>query len=319
MKWCHSRLVPTSPWHHLRHLPVTRLENAAPAVRQSSSRHYFPCSLPRFAGTAGRCREAEPSPGDGEALLGSKRSAHGRCISRIRGKLPLLRRLEILAVFYQIPPARDLFERAPALNEIILTDEECFGESLPIRAPWAQLTLLRANVGFPAMLKILQAAANLEECGLALSDGGRDIGPSPTQLTTLPRLRKLYVEDGRLLGILAAPELRYLFVRKNAGASCHFSAVVALTISGTSPTLVPGLLALNLTLPASPQMFAMIESRCRAGLQSIRIWNDAMTILPKLEALKDGGCDILLNSVIPSDPNMVHPWVYSLLRHEQHH
>ncbi|KAJ7715835.1 hypothetical protein B0H16DRAFT_263173 [Mycena metata] len=131
-------------------------------------------------------------------------------LSGIRGRLPVLKQIEFISCGHGDDPDEcDVLTNTPSLREVILTDIKYNIPSLPISAPWAQITCLRANFGFRYLLKILRASPNLEDCGLSLVEGSSP--PSvPTLLADLPRLRKLCVTDTRLLRCLTTPSLQYL-------------------------------------------------------------------------------------------------------------
>ncbi|KAJ7479495.1 hypothetical protein FB451DRAFT_1395082 [Mycena latifolia] len=107
----------------------------------------------------------------------------------------------------------------PNLREVFLTDTSYAYNSHPIAAPWAQITRFCARLGAAHHLDILRAAPNLLECGLVVLDS--DAEPAPG-IAVLPRLRRLYVDDGRLLPSLSAPKLGYLFLHGDAAPALSF-------------------------------------------------------------------------------------------------
>ncbi|KAJ7181468.1 hypothetical protein C8R43DRAFT_969243 [Mycena crocata] len=137
-----------------------------------------------------------------------------RRLAPIRGRLPLLRRLEFrpdFSYFYHEISISDsnFFAVAPCLRQILLTEEANPLESPTIIAPWAQITRLRAKLPQKRLLEYLQAAPNLVECALAHSGNTSHFPPPVVRLSHLHRLRVLERHD-EVLRLIQTPQLHSL-------------------------------------------------------------------------------------------------------------
>ncbi|KAF8155350.1 hypothetical protein K438DRAFT_1777706 [Mycena galopus ATCC 62051] len=105
-------------------------------------------------------------------------------------------------------PVPDVFRTAPALRHVALTDRE-FSASSPsnINIPWAQITHYRGNCILPRQLEILAAAPALIECAIQTQ---HQYMPDNQDMVLLPHLRRLHVEEPKILNHLEAPLLDIL-------------------------------------------------------------------------------------------------------------
>ncbi|KAJ7890082.1 hypothetical protein B0H14DRAFT_1127891 [Mycena olivaceomarginata] len=149
-----------------------------------------------------------------------------RSLAPIRGRINRLEKLEFVTTGLN---KCDLFAVAPRLREIVLTDDSYRCVSLPVVAPWSQITHLRATWKIETLLKVINATPNLVSCGLNLWLTSYDPLPAPVRPTVLPRLRTLYVGDDRLFDLLETPDLCHLFV---GGFGLMYSAPAFLRRSG---------------------------------------------------------------------------------------
>ncbi|KAJ7762860.1 hypothetical protein B0H14DRAFT_3594394, partial [Mycena olivaceomarginata] len=149
-----------------------------------------------------------------------------RSLAPIRGRITRLERLKFVTTGLN---KCDLFAVAPRLREIVLTDDSDRCVSLPVVAPWSQITHLRATWKIEILLKVINATPNLVSYGLNLWLTSYDPLPTPVRPTVLPRLRTLYVGDDRLFDLLETPDLRHLFV---GGVGLMYSAPAFLRRSG---------------------------------------------------------------------------------------
>jgi hypothetical protein len=138
-----------------------------------------------------------------------------RAISQIRGRLSLLRCLEIGSDRGELPTEfRDIFADAPQLRQVKLTnhEHEATYSSIPISAPWQQITQFRASFDPQLSLQILRLTSNLVDCGMGVYDDGDGVSPT-TPIVVLPHLRRLSVIGCGNLNLpwLQAPNLEYLF------------------------------------------------------------------------------------------------------------
>ncbi|KAJ7137718.1 hypothetical protein C8R44DRAFT_335611 [Mycena epipterygia] len=255
-----------------------------------------------------------------------------RTISRIKGQLPLLRRLEMCSLLTTLPTSMlDIFSTAPQLREVFLTSDAYEYDSHVISAPWAQITRFRARFPPKFLLEILQAMPNLVECGLVMLDD-KDTVPATTKVIVLPRLRRLYVEDDSFLRFLAAPNLEYLFVHGGTDEIIPFLRRSSCLLKGVgvfyciSPALfpllhaIPTLLHFHVTfgyteVPTgrTEEFFAAMgvsgaPSDPWPNLKSLRIdfvtrgW-DYGGLYDMVESRWNAGDARCLNSVRLSDPN----------------
>ncbi|KAJ7644411.1 hypothetical protein FB45DRAFT_1053177 [Roridomyces roridus] len=127
-------------------------------------------------------------------------------LDQIHGRIPFLRRVD----FYDYvarPKVCRAFEIAPRLSEVSLMG------SMPLVLPWAQIQ--RAFIGLQDIdlaLQQLQLAVSLVELKLMTFVGV----PSSIAHIELPRLRKLFVNNTSLLGVLLCPSLEELFLHDDA-------------------------------------------------------------------------------------------------------
>ncbi|KAJ6489057.1 hypothetical protein C8R45DRAFT_1097377 [Mycena sanguinolenta] len=110
-----------------------------------------------------RLHSRQPRP-----LFGDNESAFD-WLRHIGGRLPQLERLELVTTSKTLLVA-DVFAAAPALHEVVLTDQE-FEVASPerIKVPWAQITHYRGCYPLSHQLNILQRAPNLVECAIGYS------------------------------------------------------------------------------------------------------------------------------------------------------
>ncbi|KAF7353325.1 F-box domain-containing protein [Mycena sanguinolenta] len=128
----------------------------------------------------------------------------------IKGRLPLLRSIETDAdrdVHGLSDDMQLIFTTAPRLRQLLLTDK---APSLLFSVPWDQITHLRACFSLNFILQVFPKMANLEDCEIVIDDGWT-IG-AETPVVVLPSLRRLRVQDDRLLEKLEAPRLESLEV-----------------------------------------------------------------------------------------------------------
>ncbi|KAJ6498434.1 hypothetical protein C8R47DRAFT_1212126 [Mycena vitilis] len=102
----------------------------------------------------------------------------------------------------------NIFEKAPRLRKVILTDKAFQNISPTIAIPWGQITHYRGTSTFTHQhqLKFLNMASNLVECtiGLAVQMA---VPTCEQDIITLPRLRRLYLHEPELLRYLRTPLL----------------------------------------------------------------------------------------------------------------
>jgi len=130
-------------------------------------------------------------------------------LARIRGNLPLLRKLRVL---FQVHPREeghsvDVFELAPNLREAYVNMEENHQEPVDVMLPLSRLLQYAARNTWDGHLRTLRSASNLVECALDVAD----ISMPPTTLVALPHLRRLALLSSNLLDCLDAPQLEELY------------------------------------------------------------------------------------------------------------
>ncbi|KAJ7849930.1 hypothetical protein B0H13DRAFT_2401834 [Mycena leptocephala] len=126
-----------------------------------------------------------------------------RVLSGIRGRLSLLRRLEISCFGPDSSGIGDIFAAAPQLQQVLLMDAG------RLSLPWPQLTHFRGRFSANEYLEILRKAHNLIDCGIDLVD---DELPPATPVAVLPHLRRVFAWGTRFFQFLEAPNLEYLRV-----------------------------------------------------------------------------------------------------------
>ncbi|KAJ7681627.1 hypothetical protein B0H14DRAFT_3061208 [Mycena olivaceomarginata] len=126
-----------------------------------------------------------------------------RVLSGIRGRLSLLRRLEISCSGPDSSGIGDIFAAAPQLQQVLLMDAG------RLSLPWPQLTHFRGRFSANEYLEILRKAHNLIDCGIDLVD---DELPPATPVAVLPHLRRVFAWGTRFFQFLEAPNLEYLRV-----------------------------------------------------------------------------------------------------------
>ncbi|KAJ7190550.1 hypothetical protein GGX14DRAFT_482963 [Mycena pura] len=141
----------------------------------------------------------------------------------LHGRLPLLRRLEVLAFEYNRAPQAlaDIFAVAPQLTEVILTDENCEMLSPQITLPWRQLTVYRGMYDFSDQLELLQALPNATDCTLGFSSA---VTAPLTSGKVTRRWHRLHLSSPRyFLTWLTAPALEELHLRGEVSAPSLYS------------------------------------------------------------------------------------------------
>ncbi|KAJ7153400.1 hypothetical protein C8R43DRAFT_444668 [Mycena crocata] len=177
----------------------------------------------------------------------------------LKGQLPLLQTLHLPMGPYgflkDLVTESEVFSIAPSLREVLLLDDEYSGHhSYPLVIPWGQITRYRGLYGAKRQLEILQAAPNLVECGLAFdwTTPEGDEGISPSDMSLLPHLRRLFLQDLGFSTHINAPSLQELFSHGPGNlllafvsrSSCRLRKLVLGFRSGDA-TLIPALGALS--------------------------------------------------------------------------
>ncbi|KAJ6510542.1 hypothetical protein C8R45DRAFT_391911 [Mycena sanguinolenta] len=129
----------------------------------------------------------------------------------IRGNLPRLRKLEVLLWLpaAEEEPLVNVFELAPSLQEATVNVESHrhFLETVRVLLPFSQLQHYVARGTWGSQLSALRSASNLVDCALDIVD----MSVPPATLIVLPHLRRLSLQDSRLLDFLDTPQLGELY------------------------------------------------------------------------------------------------------------
>ncbi|KAJ6569047.1 hypothetical protein B0H19DRAFT_1256727 [Mycena capillaripes] len=149
---------------------------------------------------------------------------------------------------------------------MVLADGHYRCVSLPVVAPWSQITRLRATWRVETLLEVIRATPNLGSCGLELWRTSYDPLPTPVRPTILSRLRTLYVGDDQLFNFLETPDLRHLFV---GGVGLMNSAPAFLRRSGCNLT------SLTVQNPQAALFIPLLDTlpALRALHVSFQAWN----------------------------------------------
>ncbi|KAJ7186158.1 hypothetical protein C8R46DRAFT_390974 [Mycena filopes] len=183
-------------------------------------------------------------------------------LARMTGRLPQLRRLQLVSGETMPPQTGEIFRVAPRLREVFLThtsSEQATPPSTDILAPWAQITHLRAHLEHGPHLEILRQTENLVECRLHTP---YSVDPSPgTPTIVLPHLRRLSLSaDPEVLTALVTPSLEYLFLdHPSVDSVLSFLQRSRCPLKGFTgqDCLLPGLLQLLPNMPALLHLHAV--------------------------------------------------------------
>ncbi|KAJ7212868.1 hypothetical protein B0H12DRAFT_1156215 [Mycena haematopus] len=137
---------------------------------------------------------------------------------RITGHLPLLRSVETDAdreVHGLSSDMQGIFATAPRLRELLLTDK---AQSPLMSVPWDQITHLRASFPPDFIFRVFSQLTTLEDCEIVIDRDTPWPGRPTTPGVILPCLRRLNIQDHRLLRLVEAPTLETLEV--NGNTSC---------------------------------------------------------------------------------------------------
>ncbi|KAJ7055781.1 hypothetical protein C8F01DRAFT_1373302 [Mycena amicta] len=139
-------------------------------------------------------------------------------LARIRGRIPLLRSLQIIfsgAFSYDLlREGSDAFTIAPRLDEVCFTNQAFTETFVPaIRFPMTQIKCFRACYGFRnEALSALQCLPHLEDLAISIRMSVRETH-RPETIIELPRLHRLHLRtSGPVLECLSTPALRELRV-----------------------------------------------------------------------------------------------------------
>ncbi|KAF8155379.1 hypothetical protein K438DRAFT_357168 [Mycena galopus ATCC 62051] len=203
------------------------------------------------------------------------------------GRLAQLEKLEVAL----IPtfsngqfPVPDVFIAALALRHVALTDRNFRADSpSDINIPWAQITHYRGNHLLSCQLEILAETPALIECAIQTR---HQYMPDNQDMVLLPRLRRLHVEEPKILNHLETPLLDTLsssltttldtllpFIQRS---SCTLTKLVLVhcRLSESSPLIalfegLPALTYLLLGAHFSPQkQSTLLDALTLAGTSS---------------------------------------------------
>ncbi|KAJ6455570.1 hypothetical protein C8R47DRAFT_209169 [Mycena vitilis] len=125
----------------------------------------------------------------------------------VNGQLKNLQKLEVIGGTNTSIP--DVFSNAPNLQQVVLADESFLYSPSTLVVPWVQITHYQGTYKEERQLEILRNAPNLLECSIGFINF-HNSGPDSNQI--LPHLRRLCIEDDKLLRHLTAPMLEALTV-----------------------------------------------------------------------------------------------------------
>ncbi|KAJ7628275.1 hypothetical protein DFH06DRAFT_1480655 [Mycena polygramma] len=272
--------------YHSRHFPHFPHTNASP-LAMVETQLTRSANAPLYINFRWWIDEDEAVPFLGALLPHSDRwkSLHFECEGRsytsllelfqpAKGRLAQLEALEfkIIEGPHNFPPS-DIFALAPRLGKTILTDPKLYHASPPLSIPWDQLTHYRGVVPLKQFSDILQTAFNLVEgvVGILGDPSNQTIGT----VVTLPRLRRLYIEQVERLPNFTAPNLEYLscinleailrFVDRSA---CQLTTLVLVE---APPEEIISLLR------STPSLSRLVLESATSSAANIRILN-AMTV-----------------------------------------
>ncbi|KAJ7269736.1 hypothetical protein C8J57DRAFT_1322967, partial [Mycena rebaudengoi] len=140
-------------------------------------------------------------------------------LSRIRGRLPLLKELKIElsydTVDDDIEPELDMFEIAPKLQQLSVNQEH-ISHPCVVLFPASQLRTYVGTNTWSGHIATLQLATTLVDLSLA----GESISTPPAaSIISLPHLRRLFITENAFLNCLETPQLRELFC---CGVDFHY-------------------------------------------------------------------------------------------------
>ncbi|KAJ7167954.1 hypothetical protein C8R46DRAFT_996143 [Mycena filopes] len=130
-------------------------------------------------------------------------------LHNIKGRLDRLVKLELVKAHGTVIP--DVFQDAPSLREVILSDWKFRRPSPTVQLPWAQITRYRAMDSWSRQRQILVAAPNLRECAIAFMRTEAQTAANDTALIVLPQLCRLCTVNPELLERLTAPLLESIY------------------------------------------------------------------------------------------------------------
>ncbi|KAJ7649038.1 hypothetical protein DFH06DRAFT_1208852 [Mycena polygramma] len=213
------------------------------------------------------------------------------------GQFENLEKLEVIGVITSIP---DVFSNAPNLHQVVFTDES-FLYSSSIVIPWAQITHYRGTYTTERQLEILRDAPNLLECSIGLK---HSYDPGPFKTRILPHLRRLCMEDDKLLRHLSAPLLE------------------ALTVVWFSLATLPFVQRSSCTLKKLALMRSTIDSDLTDLLQNIPSLTHLLLAIDDEESDEDADkeaqialfSELSIPSAVPLCPNLTTKSTASFLR-----
>ncbi|KAJ7148400.1 hypothetical protein C8R43DRAFT_1236839 [Mycena crocata] len=140
-------------------------------------------------------------------------------LAGIRGRLPLLRELNLQSDLYRVEDEAhsiESFELAPELQQVSLN----LGAAVTVVIPFSRLLRYVSRSDWDNHTNVLLSASNLVECGLNV------VGTSlpPTTTIALPNLLRLSLSKSNLLEYLNTPNLQELYCRSS---SEHLSSLCA--------------------------------------------------------------------------------------------
>ncbi|KAF7337541.1 F-box domain-containing protein [Mycena sanguinolenta] len=185
-------------------------------------------------------------------------------LSPCAGRLDALEKLTVLGYDYTGALER-IFTVAPRLREVILTDSQLgmYSDS-GLVLPWGQITHYRGTYRAQQHIEILKQTSSLLECKVSLRLH-LDYLPGDNLPAVLPRLRRLCIEQPRLLDRLQTPVLEELCCVRNWRLDIsallpffHNSACSLTTLVMMTCTICPELIEVIRGL--SSLTYAFIES-----------------------------------------------------------
>ncbi|KAJ7763663.1 hypothetical protein DFH07DRAFT_812695 [Mycena maculata] len=206
-------------------------------------------------------------------------------LAGVRGRLPLLRKIEILAHPSDAEEhSVNIFEFAPKLEQASVNPS---GRPITAVLPFPQLLQYVAHNTWNGHLHSLRSALNLVECALEFTE----ISTPPTTLITLPHLLRLSISKSNFLECLDVPKLQELYC---CPQSDHLSSLLRrrphslrkLVMPRASVTDVAGILR---SVPALTDIGIFIpESSADVLVSLLTIRNATADVGPNLRSIHIG-------------------------------
>ncbi|KAJ7211085.1 hypothetical protein C8J57DRAFT_1400010 [Mycena rebaudengoi] len=218
--------------------------------------------------------------------------SHLSTLSRIRGRLPLLRSLRIDATTLD-KQIYGVFAEAPELHHLTISNP-----SQTVALPWTQLRSYTGTGDAVTLLRLLKhCSANLVECRLHPFACGAVTSSNPVRML---KLRRIHVQDGQILEQLILPALKEILLSQDCvdsvrslcdRSTCRLERLF--TFEGHTPGAVSRMLAeysgirelgMQISWEDAPTLGPLLRELSPSP------FNDVPCLAPNLTAISFAGC-----------------------------